>query len=139
MQSVHHVAPRTCSLSHGFSFQKLSYLRQSDDALELVFEMSFIRYIHYFYVPQFNLLVLPAKHKYIFSSDNISRPSIMLYLWLIWESSTWKSHIIIFIAYNSGSKISTLMIYLVLKSPTCVLQKNWSLFLFQIFAYVYLL
>ena len=77
IQLVHQVASRTCFLSQIVLFRNISYLRQSDEKLKLVFENSFLKAVHLSYMPQFPLLVLLDKHKSIFNSKNILHPSIM--------------------------------------------------------------
>ena len=58
-------------------------------------------------------------------------PSIISYLCFLCKSSTWKFHIKIYFTSNSGSTISTLMIWLVLKSPSWVLQQTRLVFFFR--------
>ena len=85
---------------------------------------SFIGDVHPLYAPTSLLIVLLEKHKFIYSSENISCPIIILYLWFPRESYKWKFHVIIFVASNSGSTISTLLWCFIWNSPPRIFQVN---------------
>ena len=122
MRYVHHVVSSTCLISHSSLFQNIFSLRQSDDLLRIIFVTYFIGDIYHSYTTPFPIILLSEKYKYIFSLGNISHLSIISYLWFPCEPITCKLHVTVFIAYNLGSAISNLLVYLVLKSPPCVPQ-----------------
>ena len=102
MLHVRRLVSRSCFLSHS-SFQNLSYLTQLGYKLKFIFEIYFIGVLYTLYMPPFLLRLLLEKHKHIFSSENILRLTIISYLWVPYESSMWKFHITLFIAFSSLS------------------------------------
>ena len=87
-------------------FFSLDYWACSDD---VIFITSFIGTAYPSYEHPFCLIVLSEKHKPICNFDNMSCPSVLLYLWLPCESSRWRFHIILFAASSSRRTISTLL------------------------------
>ena len=128
---VHPVASGTCLLSHTSFFRNHSPSIQLDDKSKFIFEISSISAVNTSSVPLIFLIVLRKKYKSNYSFDHISPPSIIPYLWFPCKSYTWKLHITLFIASHSGSKFFTLLVYLVLKLPTCVLQWNGLVVFFR--------
>ena len=70
---------------------------------------SFIGDVHRFYALPLTLIILLDKLNSICSSDNMSRPKIILYLWLMLESSTCKFYVIIIVAFKWGIIIYTFL------------------------------
>ena len=129
----------TCLISHISSLWNLFSLIQSDHVFKIIFGKSLIRALHTSYAPQFPLIVMLKKHKSIFSSETISQPSIILYLWFTREFFTWKLHVKIFLVSYLESTFYTLLVWLLLKSPTCVPQRTGLLFFLANIVYVNLL
>ena len=76
----------------------------------LILNISFIGEVPTSYAPPPPLIVFSEKHKYIFNLENISRPSIILYLWLPCKWSTSELQVILFIAYILTKNIYTLIV-----------------------------
>ena len=125
IQRVCCVVFRICSLSQSYLFKNIYYWSQWHDDLKLILETSFIGVVYTLYLNILSLMVILEKHQYIFNLDYMPRPSILWYLWRPCKSSTWKFHITLFFESSSGSKFSTSLVKLVLKSPPHVLQRNW--------------
>ena len=119
----------TCFHSQGYSFWMISSWSQSCKNLKPNFETSFIGVVYPSYVTLFTLTVLWKTHKSMFSLKIMSHPRIISYLWWPWEPSTWKFQITFFVTSSTGKTVYALVVKLVLKSTSCVLQKT-SLVLF---------
>ena len=63
----------------------------------------------------------------------MSRPRIISYLWFLRKSSTWKFHVIIFVASNPVSKISTLLWCFVWNSTPWVSQMTGDIYFLRSF------
>ena len=74
---------------------------QSGDKLKSIFEFSLYGKVHPLYATPFILLVLSEKHTSMFIHKNMSRSSIMPYLWWPWNPPTWKFQVTNLVTYIS--------------------------------------
>ena len=127
---VHRIVSSTCFISHKCSWQK-SFSWKC--AYEIIVVKSYIKDVHPLYLPTFPFIVFLKKHKSMCSLEIMSRPKIILYLWLPRESSNWKFHAIIYFVSNFGSKISTLLWCFVWNFPPWVFEVTSAVYFRHIF------
>ena len=81
--------------------------------------------------------VSPENINIYFNSDNMSNSITISYLWFLHDSSTWKFHVMLFVASSLGSTITNLLWCFVWNSPPWVLQLTGVVYLFCSFLFVW--